>query len=60
LRVPHSTTPTVFLTDPDLVKSLLNGQTDVNYYCKGYDKEFKPFLGNSILLSYGDVWRRKR
>ncbi|ELR12027.1 cytochrome p450 superfamily protein [Acanthamoeba castellanii str. Neff] len=50
----ESTTPTLFLTDPELVKNLLNGQTD------GYDKEFKPFLGNSILLSYGDVWRRKR
>jgi hypothetical protein len=30
----RSTTPTLFLTDPELVKNLLNGQTDVNYYSK--------------------------
>jgi hypothetical protein len=34
LALAASTTPTLFLTDPELVKNLLNGQTDVNYYSK--------------------------
>lgn len=32
----------------------------LNLLFEGYEYEFKPWLGDSILLSTGDIWKRKR
>lgn len=51
-QVWYGNQPTVILTDPDDIKQLLNREVDINFYCKGYDHEFRPWLGDSIRNFY--------
>lgn len=49
--------PTVVVASARLVQEVL---ADEAHYSKGYDHEFRPWLGDSILLSSGENWREKR
>lgn len=59
-KVWYGPAPTIILADPEHIQAILNRDVDVQYYHKGYEYEFKPWLGESILLASGDVWRSKR
>ncbi|RZF47065.1 hypothetical protein LSTR_LSTR011802 [Laodelphax striatellus] len=48
----------VFLTNPNDVEVLLSSSQHIN---KGQDYDFfRPWLGNGLLISGGDTWRRHR
>lgn len=48
------------ITDPDLVNDVLVKQASQFHKAKLFRQALAPFLGNGLLLSEGDFWKRQR